>query len=306
MKEFDLIIIGGGPAGLSAALYGGRMGLRTLLLTELSGGNLNFVSWIENYPGFERISGAELADKLRAHAAKYKVEFKEEKVTNVERKDKKFKVHAGDSSYEGKAVIFATGTGVRKLGVPGEKEFDGKGVHYCALCDGPIYAGKVIAVVGGSDSAIKEALLLTQYGSKVYIISRGGKMKCENCNYGQAASNPKIEMIYETNVVSIKGDKLVKSVTLDKAHKGKNELPLDAVFIEIGRIAASELAKGIGVEVNEKDEIITDKDSKTSIQGVYAAGDVTNSPSKQIITGAADGVRAAFSASRYLTSGMQK
>lgn len=303
MEEFDLIVIGGGPAGLSGAMYGGRTGVKTLVISELAGGNMNFVSWIENYPGFENISGAELAEKLRAHAAKYKVEFKDEKVTKVERKDKKFIVRTGEDAYSGKAVILATGTLVRKLGVPGEKEFDGKGVHYCALCDGPIYSGKVIAVVGGSDSAIREALLLAQYGSKIYIISRGKKMKCENCNYNQAASNPKVEMLYETNVTAISGDKLVKSVTLDKEYKGKKQLPVDAVFIEIGRIAASELAKVMGVEVNEKGEIITDKDSKTNIPGVYAAGDVTNSSWKQIVTGVAEGAKAASSASRYLISG---
>jgi len=305
MEEFDLVIIGGGPAGLAAAMYGGRIGLKTLVISELPGGNMNFVSWVENYPAFENIAGAELADKLRAHAARYKVEFKDERATKFERKDKKFVVWTGEGSYNGKAVILATGTVVRRLGVAGEREFDGKGVHYCALCDGPVYADRVIGVVGGSDSAMREALLLAQYGSKVYVISRGEKMKCENCNYNQALSNPKIEMIHGTNVTSINGDKLVKSVTLDREHKGKNVLAVDAVFIEIGRVAASELAKGVGVEVNEKGEIVTDKDSKTNIPGVYAAGDVTNSSPKQIIVSVADGVRAACSAYSYL-SGTQK
>ncbi|NYZ79593.1 FAD-dependent oxidoreductase [Candidatus Micrarchaeota archaeon] len=298
---FDLIIIGGGPSGLAAAMYGGRVGIKTLLISELPGGNMNFASWIENYPGFESIQGSELAEKFRAHAVKYNAEFKDEKATKVERKGQNFIV-AGEAGYEAKSIIFATGTTFRKLGVPGEKEFDGKGVHYCALCDGPLYTDKVIAVVGGSNSAVKEAILLAEYGKKVYVISRSEQIKCENCNYEKASSNPKIEFIYKTNVVGIKGDKLVKSIMLDAAYKGKKELAVDAVFIEIGRIPASELAKKLGVAVNEKGEIITDKESKTNLPGVFAAGDVTNSSAKQVITGAAEGVKAAYSAYAYLKS----
>jgi thioredoxin reductase (NADPH) len=298
---FDLIVIGGGPSGLAAAMYGGRVGLKTLLLSDLPGGNMNFASLIENYPGFESIAGSELADKFRAHAVKYEAELRDEKVSNVERRGESFIV-TGEASYEAKSIIFATGTNFRKLGVPGEKEFDGKGVHYCALCDGPLYASKVIAVAGGSDSAVKEAILLAEYGKKVYVISRGEQIKCEKCNYEKASSIQKIEFIYKTNVVGIKGDKLVKSVMLDSAYKGKKELAVDAVFIEIGRIPASELAKKLGVAVNEKGEIITDKESKTNVPGVFAAGDVTNSSAKQVITGAAEGVKAAYSAYAYLKS----
>jgi thioredoxin reductase (NADPH) len=300
MDMFDIIIIGGGAAGLAAAMYGGRLGLKTLLISVFLGGNMNFAHWVENYPGFESIKGMELAEKLRAHAEKYKVEFLEEKVGKVERLEKGFLVHAAGAIYEGRSIILATGSEVRRLGVPGEREFEGKGVHYCALCDGPVYKDKVIAVLGGSDAAVKESLLLSQYAKKIYIIHRGDSMRCESCNYQELLSKPKIEVIANTNVTEIMGDKLVNAVLLDSEYKGKRELHVDAVFVQIGMVPASQLAEGLGVKLNEKREVITDKDSKTDVLGVFAAGDVTNSSSKQIITGAGEGVKAAYSAYKYL------
>lgn len=297
---FDLIVIGGGVSGLSAAMYGGRLGLKTLLIGEIMGGVMNFAHLIENYPGIETTTGMELAEKFRSHASKYSVEFKEEKVGSVECTPQGFKVTAGPATYEGKAVVFATGSEVRKLGAPGEKEFEGKGVHYCALCDGPIYHGKVVAVVGGSDGAAKEALLLTEYASKIYIINRNDSMRAESHNLQKIASSPKITVVNSTNVVEIKGGKLVKSLLLDRAYNGKKELNVDAVFIYVGRVPSSQLAAKLGVKLNEKGEIITDKSSQTNVAGVFAAGDVSNSSFKQIIVGAGDGVKAAYSAYTYL------
>jgi len=297
---YDIIVIGGGVAGLSAAMYGGRLGLKTLLVAEMMGGIMNFAHLIENYPGIESISGIELAERFKSHAARYEVEFVEEKVENVERTKNGFRVSTKQASYEGRTVIFATGGEVRKLGVPGEREFEGKGVYYCALCDGALYQNKVVAVVGGSDGAAKEALLLTQYASRVYVIYRGDKLTAEEMNQKKLLSNPKIKLIPNTNVIQIKGSKVVKEVLLDKEYEGKKELKVDAVFIYIGRVPASQLASKLGVNLNSKGEIITDKHSKTNIEGVYAAGDVTDSPFKQIIVGAGDGVKAAYSAYTYL------
>jgi thioredoxin-disulfide reductase len=297
---FDLIIIGGGVSGLSAAMYGGRLGLKTLLIGEIMGGVMNFAHIVENYPGVETTTGMELAEKFKAHASKYSVEFKEETVQTVERGERGFKVSTSSGTYEGSTLVFATGSVVKKLGVKGEKEFEGKGVHYCALCDGPIYQDKVVAVVGGSDGAAKEALLLTEYASRIYIINRNDSMSAEEHNLQKLAENKKIKFVNSTNVVEILGDKLVKKVMLDKAYNGKKELAVDAVFIYVGRVPSSQLAAKLGVKLNDKGEIITDKSSQTNVHGVFAAGDVSNSSFKQIIVGAGDGVKAAYSAYTYL------
>ncbi|NYZ76657.1 FAD-dependent oxidoreductase [Candidatus Micrarchaeota archaeon] len=297
---FDLIVIGGGVSGLSAAMYGGRLGLKTLLIGEIMGGVMNFAHVVENYPGVETTTGVELAEKFRNHASKYSVEFKEEKVESVDKISNGFTFKTSSAAYEGKTVVFATGSDVKKLGASGEKEFEGKGVHYCALCDGPIYQDKVVAVVGGSDGAAKEALLLTEYASKVYIINRGDSMRAESHNIQKLLSNPKITIIAKTCIAEIKGDKLVKSVLLDRAYNGKKELKLDAVFVYVGRVPASQLAASLGVKLSEKGEVITDKSSQTNVAGVFAAGDVSNSSFKQIIVGAGDGVKAAYSAYMYL------
>jgi len=297
---FDMIVIGGGVSGLSAAMYGGRLGLKTLLIGEMMGGVMNFAHLVENYPGIESTTGMELAEKFKSHASKYSVEFKEERVEGAERTSNGFKVTTGSAAYEAKTLVFATGSEVRKLGVPGEKEFEGKGVHYCALCDGPLYRDRVVAVVGGSDGAAKEALLIAEYASRVYIIYRGEKMRAEEYNLKRVMSNPKIKLITKTNVVGIRGDKLVKSMMLDKEYERKKELKVDAVFIYVGRVPSSQLAAKLGVKLNERGEILTDKNSDTNVLGIFAAGDVTNSSFKQIIVGAGDGVKAAHSAYSYL------
>ncbi|QLJ52473.1 MAG: Thioredoxin reductase [Candidatus Fermentimicrarchaeum limneticum] len=297
---FDMIVIGGGVSGLSAAMYGGRLGLKTLLLGEMMGGVMNFAHLVENYPGIESTTGMELAEKFKSHASKYSVEFKEERVEGAERTSNGFKVTTGSAAYEAKTLVFATGSEVRKLGVPGEKEFEGKGVHYCALCDGPLYRDRVVAVVGGSDSAAKEALLIAEYATRVYIIYRGEKMRAEEYNLKRVMSNPKIKLITKTSVVGIRGDKLVKSMMLDKEYERKKELKVDAVFIYVGRVPSSQLAAKLGVKLNERGEILTDKNSDTNVLGIFAAGDVTNSSFKQIIVGAGDGVKAAHSAYSYL------
>jgi len=297
---YDVAIIGGGCAGLSAGMYSGRFGLKTVLFSDSLGGTITLTDVVENYPGFRRLTGMELAEKLKEHALEYGVEILEETVVNVNQEQKRFIIKTSKGEYAANAVIFATGTRVRRLGVRGEPEFANRGVHYCALCDGAFYRNKVIAVVGGSDSAAKEALVLTQYGKKVYMIYRGGKIRPEPVTLKRVEENPKIEIIANTNVVEIGGDKFVNKVVLDKPHLGSKELAVDGVFVEIGRIVLSELAKAMGVETNEKREIKTDKESNTNIEGVFAAGDVTDAEFKQAITGAAEGVHAANSAYNYI------
>jgi len=305
MKNYDTIIIGGGCVGFGTAMYCGRFGMKTLVLGDILGGTIILTHVVENYPGFVRLTGQELSDKLKEHALDYKefVEIKEEKVTVVEKEGNLFKVISTDGEYLTKTLIFATGTQVRKLGVPGEDTFSNRGLSYCALCDGPIFRGKNIAVVGGSDSAAKEALLLTEYGKKVYIIYRGDKIRPEPINMErveQKIKEGKIEMINNTNVVEVKGDKFLNKVILDKPYKGSKEFPIDAVFVEIGHLPLSELAVKLGVKTNEKGEIIIDRESKTNVSGIFAAGDVVDTRFKQAITGVGEGVSASYSAYMYL------
>jgi len=297
---YDLIIIGGGVAGLSAALYAGRFKLKTLVIAEKLGGTIILTGDISNYPGFKKITGMELFDKIKEHAVSYNVEIKEEKVEKVKKYETFFEISVKDNVYKTKTIIFATGTDWRKLNVPGEKEFANKGVHYCALCDGALYKNKIIGVVGGSDSAAKEALLLAEYGKKVYIIYRKEKIRAEPINLKRIEQNKKIEIINNTNTKEIKGNKFVTHIILDNPYKGSKELKLDALFIEIGHTPISNLAETMGVKTNEKGEIIVDKDSKTNIKGVFACGDVVNSKFKQAITGVAEGVIAAYNVYQYI------
>jgi len=307
--DFDLVVVGAGVAGLAAGMYGARLGLKTLILgsshgTELPvGGVITTTDIVENYPGFIKLTGTELADKLREHAESYDlVTISEEKVASVDGKKGDFKVKTNKGEHKGKTILFAMGTKWRELEVPGGKEFKTKGVAYCALCDAPLYKNKTVAVVGGSDSAAKDALLLTKHAKKVYIIYRGEKIHPEPINLKRIEQNEKIEVINGTSVSEVKGEQFVKSVVLDKVYKGKKELALDGVFVAIGHIVLSDLAKPLGVKLNKKGEIIIDhKTSTTNVPGVFAAGDVADKPFKQAITGVAEGCTAAYSAYECIT-----
>lgn len=304
---YDIIIIGIGVTGWGAAMYAGRMELKTLIIGDTPGGTIMLTDDVENYPGFKKLTGPELAENIEQHAREYAIDVEDGLVTDIAKDEKKhiFTVTKKDgTSFKTKTVLLATGTKPRKLGVPGEDQFMGKGVHTCALCDGAFYKNKIIGVVGGADSSAKEALLLTQWGKKVYIIYRGDKIHPEPVNMTRIEKKikeGKIEIINNTNVVEIKGDKYVNGVVFDKPYKGKKEFPLDALFIEIGHIPLAELAKKAGVALNKKGEIIIDRDAQTNVPGFYAAGDVVDTRFKQAITGVAEGVLAVYSAYTYIT-----
>ena len=309
MEMYDIVIIGAGVVGLAAGMYAGRLNLKTVVLGATSGselpigGVITLTDTVDNYPGFKHLTGQELAQKMEEHARDYDIEIREEKATGIT-KDKKanyFAVKAEKSSYYTKTIIFATGAKWRELSMKGADKFKTKGVHYCALCDGALFNGKAIAVVGGSDSAAKEALLLANYAKKVYIIYRGEKIRPEPVNGKLVEKNKRIEVITSTNVVEIKGDNLVNKIILDKEHNGSKELALSGVFGAIGHIPLSGLAVKMGVNVNKKKEIMIDRDSKTNVPGVFAAGDVVDSGFKQAITGVGEGVVAAHSAYQYVT-----
>lgn len=298
---YDTIIIGAGCAGLAAAMYAGRLNMKTMLIGDNIGGTITLTDVVENYPGFIKLTGQELADNLRKHAESYNIEKTEVKVTKIRREHNCYIVETNeDQSFQSKTIIFATGTEWRKLNVPGEQEFANKGVHYCALCDGAVYKNRIIALVGAGDSAAKEALLLSQFASKVIVLARGEKLRGEPINNQRVTANPKIEVITKVNVKQIIGDKIVKSVLLDRPLNGSATLNVDAVFIAIGHVALSQLAKSIGVETNQKGEIIINRESKTSIPGFFAAGDVCDTVFKQAITGVAEGVAAVYSAYTYI------
>ena len=298
---YDLMIIGSGATGFGAAMYAARLDLSVAVVGSVEGGTITLTDDVANYPGFIQLTGQELADKLREHALDYPVLIETGTVVDVfQNKQNLFYVVTENKTFIAKSIIMATGMKEKELEVPGHEELKNRGVSYCALCDAHLYKDKVVAVVGGSDSAVKEALLLAKYCPKVYIIYRREKIRPEPVNARRVENEPKIEVITETNVTEILGEKKVRGVKLDKPHNGSDTLTLDGVFVAIGGIPYSELAKKLGVKLNAKGEIKIDRSSRTNIAGVYAAGDVVDSEFKQAITGVGEGVHAAYQAYKYV------
>lgn len=295
----DFIIIGGGISGLSAAMYASRLGLKTLVVTEMPGGLITTTHLVENWPGTKSISGPDLAMSLYDHALKSGAELKNETVKDVIKTDNIFSIKTASGEYQAKAILFATGTKHRNLGVPGEKEFENKGVSYCALCDGAFYKNKVVCIVGGGDTAAKESLFLAEHASKVYIIVRRDVLRAEPINADRIGKNPKIEILYNTEIEEISGTAKVEKIKL----KSGEEIAVDGVFLAIGHLAQTDLTEGLDVELNEKSEIKINRKSETNIPGVFAAGDCTDTEFKQAITGSAEGVTAAYYAYHYCNNG---
>jgi thioredoxin reductase (NADPH) len=303
METWDLIIIGAGAAGLAAGIYGARSGLKTLIIEEkMAGGTTADAPVVENYPGFPQVSGAELADKKVIHAKKAGTTIHElETVTALDLKGEKKVVKTSRSEYEATAVIIASGAHYREMGVKGEKEFRGRGVSYCGVCDGPFFKGKKVLVVGGGNSACITTLYLSGLAAEVSVVHRREAFRAEDALVKDIGSKGNVKVFWNTEVKEIKGEKIVKTAVLYDTKTGETkELPVDGVFVQIGESPNSQLAQESGVEVDEEGSIKIDINQRTNIPGVYAAGDVTNHPVRQIGTAVGQGITAALQAYGYI------
>ena len=303
MSDHDVIIVGAGPAGLAAGLYTARMDLKTVIVDRGPiGGQLLNTELIEDYPGFESVLGSELATKMGDHARKFGVEVREfepVKEIDVDGSKRIVRLESGDE-LRAQAVIMAAGGLPRYLDVAGEKEFWGRGVSYCAVCDGAFFKGEELAVVGGGDAAVEEGEFLTRYASKVYILHRRNALRAQPILIDRARANPKIEFIFESQVKAIIGNGKVTAIKYEQRGAEK-ELPVGGVFIFVGFVPNSGLFK-VHVDHDEAGYILTDRNMKTSVDGIWAVGDVRAQLTKQIATAVGDGTTAAVAAAAYVSS----
>lgn len=300
--EYDVIILGGGPAGYTAALYAVRAGFKTLVIEKLyAGGQINETTQIDNYPGFpDGIDGVTLGQKLQQGAEKYGAETKNTEVIAVQLQAQEKIVETRDGIYRAKAVVIATGAEHKHLGLPNEQALTGKGVHYCAACDGNFYRGKTVAVVGGGNSAAADAMLLSRIAKKVILIHRRDRLRATKVYHQPLLNAENVEFCWNSEVTALlQGEKLA-GVRIQNIHTGQEkELAVDGLFISIGRAPATELFRG-QLSLDEGGYIIAGESTKTDIPGVFAAGDVRTKKLRQIITAAADGAAAAYQIEEYL------
>lgn len=296
-KNFDLIIIGAGPAGLSAAVYSSRYKVNFLVIGMEMGGRANETHKVENFLGFPSVNGFELGQKFIEHAKALGSQIVQSLVKEIKKNEQGFEVVTDKETFQAKNILLSLGSEYRRLSIPGENEFKGKGISYCATCDGPFFKNKKVAVVGGGNSAASAALLLSEYAEKVTIFYRGEELKCFPAYLDQLVRNDKITIACCTNLKEIKGDIVVKSIAIDKPLDGKTEVETDGVFIEIGSEPSTDLIIPLGIKLNERHFIMTNPDQSTNVTGVYAAGDLTTNSNgfRQIITAAAEGAIAALS-----------
>ncbi len=303
MENWDLIIIGAGAAGLAAGIYGSRSGLKTLIIEEkMAGGTTSDAPTVENYPGFPHVSGFELAEKMVLHCKQTGVTLHElETVTTLNLKGEKKIVKTNRSEYEAAAVLVASGAHYREMDVAGEKEFRGRGVSYCGVCDGPFFKGKRVIVVGGGNSACITTLYLSGLAVEVTVVHRREAFRAEDAIVKDLTSKGNVKVFWNTEIKEIKGEKTVKIAVLHNTKTQETqELPVDGVFVQIGESPNSQLAKASGIEVDAEDRIKIDIHQRTNISGVYAAGDVTNHPVKQIGVAVGQGITAALEAYAYI------
>ncbi len=298
--DFDTIILGGGPAGLSAGIYSARGAVSTAIVDKnMFGGQPSNYLELENYPGFPIVGGYDLMEKIEEHADKFGIQkFPMQEIEKVDLISKK--IYTKEYEFSAKTIIIATGAQPMKLGVKGEREFVGRGVSYCAVCDGAFYKNKVVAVIGGGNSAIEEAMYLTKFASKVFVVHRRNELRADKIIQERAFKNEKIEFVWNNVVKEINGENTVNSVVLEDVKTGKQtDLTVDGVFPYIGIVPNTEDFNGQLMQ-DKKGFIITDETMATSINGVFAVGDVRNTPLRQVVTAVSDGAVGAVYAVKYL------
>lgn len=307
MKKYDVIIIGGGAAGLTAAIYTCRKNLKTAVISVDWGGQTNLTSHIENYPGVEPMPGPLLMSKFKDGATRYGAEFINGKVTKVDKKNTGFTITlSSNETYECRAVILAFGTVPRELGIPGEGKFLGRGLSTCTTCDAPLFKNKIVAVIGGGNSAVEGALELAKVGAKqIYLVHRRNEFRADEITMEQVKKEKTIEFVTPYEPTEITGDKFVNGLKIRQAEtKQEKTLSVQGVFKEIGFIVDVSSVKHL-VKINERNEIVTDERLNTSVQGIFAAGDVTTVPYKQTVISAGEGAKAALECYCYLSGQKQ-
>ncbi|WP_347713322.1 thioredoxin-disulfide reductase [uncultured Fretibacterium sp.] len=301
MEKRELVIIGAGPAGMTAAIYGRRSGLDVLLLEKgATGGQINITDEIENWPGVQHATGPELGNMFREHALKFNTEIRIADVKKVELRDGKKIVVTDKGDIEAEAIVVATGAHFRRLGCEGEAEHIGQGVSFCAVCDGAFYEGEEVAVVGGGNTAVEEGVYLTKFASKVYIIHRRDEFRADRAAIEHAMSNPKIVPVWNSVVERIEGDGIVENLVLKNVKTGElSNLKVAGVFMFVGQTPDDDCVRGL-VKAEKGGWILVNEHMETSVEGIFAAGDVCSKHLRQVITAASDGAIAAMAASAYI------
>ena len=286
-----LAILGAGPAGLTASIYASRYNVDHILIGSEIGGYLNEIHKIENYPGIPSISGFELSQKMKEHVESLGSKVTQGSVVGLKKIEGGFEIETDQEKYQAENIIFSIGTVFRRINIPGEKELTGKGISYCATCDGPFFKNKKVVVVGGGNSAAVAVLILSEFADHIDLIYRGEELKCAPTFKDQMDKSDKINIIYNANITEIKGENKVEKIILDKEVNGSNEMEVDGVFIEIGSDPNISLVAPLGVELDEKNYIKTNQNQSTNIEGFFAAGDITTNSNgfRQIITAASEG-----------------
>lgn len=304
---YDLIIVGSGVAGMTASIYASRYKINHLIFGETPGGQGILAGTVENYPGYVSIPGPELMQKFGEQVKSYGITIRQERVSGLAQIKSGFEIKTDKGTYQAKTLILAMGAAFRQLNIPGEEKFLGKGVSYCTVCDAPLFKDKVVAIVGGGDSAVTGAIHASSFAKKVYIIHRRDEYRAEPAWVEKLRQNEKIEEILSSQITQISGQDKVESITLDKPYQGNNILKIDGVFIEVGQVPSSVLASQIGVELDERGYVKVNPGMQTNVLGVFAVGDLAAVQGgilfRQFVTAASDGARAAASVYQYLHKG---
>ncbi|MFC1656555.1 thioredoxin-disulfide reductase [Patescibacteria group bacterium] len=302
MNIYDVIIVGGGCAGFPAALYTSRRSLKTLVLSKDLGGQISTASVVENYPGIDEIGGLDLANKFKAQAEKFGTEFSFDTVEKLTKDGENFKVKTIQKEYQAKTVILAFGKTPRNLKVPGEKEFTGKGVVYCATCDGPLFKGKDIAIIGGGNTAFSALDYMSHLANKIYLVHRNEDFKAETVLIEKAKKDKNVEFVLNSKVLEIQGKDFLEGIKVENLkEKKQSELKVQGVFVEIGFVVDANFVQGL-VDLDEFNQIIVNSKCETKTPGLFAAGDVTTTPYKQAVISAGMGATAGLSVNSYLSA----